>query len=92
MLRTFKATLRGDSLKWEDDAGQNLRSDRPVQVLVTILEEQLEEQPIAETNGRGQRMAAALEKLSQAQAFAGIDPVVWQRDVRQDRQLPLRDE
>ncbi len=92
MLRTFKATLKGDSLKWEDDTGQNLRSDRPVQVLVTILEEQLEEQPITETNGRGQRMAAALEKLSQAQAFAGIDPVVWQRDVRQDRQLPLRDE
>ncbi|MCC5628038.1 hypothetical protein [Nostoc sphaeroides] len=88
MLRTFKATLRGDSLKWEDDAGQNLRGDRPVQVLVTILEEQ----PIAETNGRGQPMAAALEKLSQAQAFAGIDPVVWQREVRQDRQLPLRDE
>jgi hypothetical protein len=37
-------------------------------------------------------MAAALEKLSQAQAFAGIDPVVWQRDVRQDRELPDRDE
>jgi hypothetical protein len=92
MLRTFKAILRGDSLKWEEDTGQNLRGDRPIQVLVTILEEQLEEQPITETNGRGKQMAAALEKLSQVQAFAGIDPVVWQRDVRQDRELPDRDE
>ena len=30
------------------------------------------------------------EKLAQAQAFAGIDPVAWQRDMRQDRELPGR--
>ncbi len=37
-------------------------------------------------------MAAALEKLAKAKAFAGINPVAWQRDVRQDRELPGRDE
>jgi hypothetical protein len=37
-------------------------------------------------------MAAVLEKLALAQAFAGIDPVAWQRDVRQDRELPGRNE
>lgn len=44
------------------------------------------------TKGRGQRMAAALKKLAQAQAFAEIDPVVWQEDVRQDRELPGRNQ
>ena len=57
-------------------------------MLVTILEEE----PMQEKNGRGQRMAAVLEKLAQAQAFAGIDPVAWQQDIRQDRELPGRDE
>jgi len=37
-------------------------------------------------------MAAVLEKLAQAQAFAEIDPVGWQWDVRQERQLPGRHE
>jgi hypothetical protein len=88
MLQTFRATLRGDLLEWGEEVGGNLRDDRPVQVLVTILEGE----PITEINGRGQRMAAALEKLAQAQAFAGTDPLLWQQDVRQDRELPGRDE
>lgn len=88
MLQTFKATLKGDSLEWAEKVRGNLRGDTPVQVLVTILEEE----PSLETKGRGQRMAAALEKLAQAQAFAGIDPVVWQQNVRQDRELPGRNE
>jgi hypothetical protein len=88
MLQTFRATLRGDLLEWGEEAQRLSEDDRPVQVLVTILEEK----PIQEGNGRGQQMAAVLEKLAQAQAFAGIDPVAWQRDVRQDRELPGRDE
>ncbi|RUS97958.1 hypothetical protein DSM106972_081770 [Dulcicalothrix desertica PCC 7102] len=88
MLQTFRATLRGDSLEWGEEVRGNLRDDSPVQVLVTILEEE----PSLKTKGRGQRMAAALEKLAQAQAFAGIDPVVWLSEVRQDRELPGRNE
>lgn len=88
MQKTFRATLRGDSLEWGEEVRGNLRDNSPVQVLVTILEEE----PVQETKGRGQRMAAALEKLAQAQAFAGIDPVVWQEDVRQDRELPGRNQ
>jgi hypothetical protein len=88
MLQTFRATLRGDLLEWGEEVQRLSGDDRPVQVLVTILEEK----PIQEENGRGQQMAAVLEKLAQAQAFAGIDPVAWQRDVRQDRELPGRDE
>ncbi|BDA70503.1 conserved hypothetical protein [Rivularia sp. IAM M-261] len=88
MLQTFRATLRGDSLEWAEEARGNLGNNSPVQVLVTILEEE----PVQQTKGRGQRMAAALEKLAEAQAFAGIDPVVWQQDMRQDRELPGRNE
>jgi hypothetical protein len=33
-------------------------------------------------------MAAALEKLAQRNPFRGIDPVAWQREIRQDK--PLR--
>ena len=86
MLKTFRATLRGDSLEWEEEVQRLSRDDRPVQVLVTILEEE----PIVQNNERGKRMAAVLEKLAQAQAFAGIEAVAWQQDVRQDRELPGR--
>ncbi|GAA6615178.1 hypothetical protein [Scytonema sp. NUACC26] len=88
MLQTFRATLRGNSLEWGEEVQCLFKDDRPVQVLVTILEEE----PTQEKNGRGQRMAAVLEKLAQAQAFAEIDPVAWQRDVRQDRELLGRNE
>lgn len=88
MLHTFRAILKGDSLEWEEEVRGLLRRDRPVPVLVTILEGE----HLQETHGRGQRMAAALEKLAQTQAFAGIDPVDWQREVRQERELPGRNE
>ncbi len=39
------------------------------------------------TRCRGEAMAAALEKLSRVNAFQGIDPVAWQRDIRQDKSL-----
>jgi hypothetical protein len=55
MLQTFRATLRGDSLEWEEEAGRNLGDNRPVQVLVTILEGQ----PIA------QRLGAAKQNPTQ---------------------------
>ena len=88
MLHTFKAILRGNSLEWGEEVRGLFRRDRPVQVLVTILEVE----HLQETHGRGQRMAAALEKLAQTQAFAGIEPVGWQREVRQERELPGRNE
>jgi hypothetical protein len=86
MLQTFRATLKGDLLEWREEVQRLSKDDAGVQVLVTILEEE----PMQEMNGRGQRMAAVLEKL--AQAFEGIDPAAWQQDMRQDRELPGRDE
>jgi hypothetical protein len=88
MLQTFRATLRGYLLEWGEEVQHFSKDDRPVQVLVTILEEEA----IQEKKGRGRSMADVLEKIAQSQDFSGIDPIAWQRDMRQDRELPGRDE
>jgi hypothetical protein len=88
MLRTFRAVLKGNWLEWQEEVNRWLQGDRSVQVLVTILDEE----PLAKTQGRGQEMAAVLEKLAQARAFSGIEPLMWQREVRQERELPGRSE
>jgi PHD/YefM family antitoxin component YafN of YafNO toxin-antitoxin module len=42
---------------------------------------------------RGQRMATVLEQLSQLPERTPIaDPLTWQREQRQDRTLPVRDD
>lgn len=41
---------------------------------------------------RGERMAAALAKLAKSSGLRAIkDPVLWQREMREDRSLPGRD-
>ncbi|PYJ03863.1 MAG: hypothetical protein DME25_11040 [Verrucomicrobia bacterium] len=89
MLSTLKAVVQGDKILWQEAVDNLLPSDRPVEVLVTILEGRprglsLEEQ--------GQRRVAALHKLVALNAFSGIqDPVQWQQETREDRSLPGRD-
>lgn len=62
-------------------------AQRPIAKLTKIAEDELPEQA-----GRGAMMAQILEQLAARNAFSEItDPVAWQRDVRQDRQLPGRD-
>jgi hypothetical protein len=54
---------------------------------VTILEEE------ATGERRGGQMAEALSKLAESGAFSAIDdPSEWQREIRQDRPLPGREE
>jgi hypothetical protein len=80
MLRTYKATLKGNCLEWSGDAPEHLPPEKEVHVYVTILDES--------TASQGQRMAAALEQLASIHALAEIaDPAVWEREVRQDRVL-----
>ncbi len=42
MLETYKAKIHGDKIEWETDAPKILRSDKAVEVFVTILEEDAE--------------------------------------------------
>jgi hypothetical protein len=85
VLRTYKAILQGDHVEWIDRPPE---VSRPVQVHITVLDEG------SETAGsRGQAMAAILETLAASGGLSGIaDPRAWQREVRQERALPDRNE
>ena len=86
MSRTYKAILKGDRLEWLDDAPKT--SDLPWQVCVTLLEEELEENTEISKRSRGREMAEILAKLARIHAVDSIiDPVAWQREIRQDRLL-----
>lgn len=82
MLKTFKAWLRGSRLEWIGEAPEFGR--QMLQVHVTLLDSK----PDLETKTRGRRMAEILEKLAATEGLSDIDPVLWQRETRQDRSLP----
>lgn len=82
MLKTYKAILRANRLEWSEGIPERLAEDRPVKVSVTILEGDAR---------AGEGMAEALEKLARLDAAPAIpDPVAWEREQREDRDLPGR--
>lgn len=84
--QTYRAVLRGDRVDWIDPPPQR---GAETEVQITLLQPESDE----ERRARGQRAAAALERLAAAGAFDGIeDPVAWQRETRQDRVLPGRED
>jgi glutamine amidotransferase-like uncharacterized protein len=85
MLRTHKAVLTGNHLEWTEDTPE--LSDRRQEVYVTFLENK----PESNKKIRGEKMAKALEKLSELKAFANVEPKTWQQAVRQDHPLPNRE-
>jgi hypothetical protein len=88
MLPTYRATLCGEQLQWEEANADRPSFTQSVKVLVTVLD-RVAEVPDRE---RGQRMAGALRKLSSRNALADIaDPGQWEREARQDRPLPGRE-
>lgn len=87
MLTTYEAVLRDNLIEWRRDAPRHLAPGKAVNVHVTVLDE-----PASAELSQGQRMAAALGKLAQAQALAGVDAGQWEREARTDRPLPGRDE
>ncbi len=90
VLTTYRAILRGNRLEWSGNERQHPPPDRPMAVYVTVLDEPVGE--VDANEGQGVRMAAALERLAEIHALAGVDdPVVWERETRQDRPLPGRD-
>ncbi|MBE9232242.1 hypothetical protein IQ231_11260 [Cuspidothrix issatschenkoi LEGE 03284] len=86
MLKTFNAILKNNSIEWIDKTPE-INLDGSFQVQVTFLEQ------ISTTTNKsnGQKMAAALRKISKKNIFAEIDPQKWQQEIRQDRSLPNRD-
>ena len=83
MAATYTGILRNNSIEWSPPAPE-LPADG-VRVQVTVLDAL----PVPE---QGQRMAAALDRLAAARALDGIgDPLAWERETRQERELPDRD-
>jgi hypothetical protein len=86
MDSTYKATVRGDRIEWEDDVPEEVRSRPALSVIVTIAEQTNEADKTA-----GRPMAAALERLAQQGGVRSIsEPVQWQREQRKDRNIPDR--
>ncbi|HYW11535.1 MAG TPA: hypothetical protein VE871_06240 [Longimicrobium sp.] len=85
-MQTYRAVLEGDHLEWIDAPPPRRRA----QVEVTLVQTESEE----ERRARGRRMARALQRAADAGgALAEIaDPVAWQREIRQDRPLPGRED
>ena len=90
MLNTYKAKLNGNHLEWSDEVPLEIRSGE-MDVLVTVLERNGSH--LAGKAERGKRMVAALERLAAMGGVPSIpDPVAWQREMREDRPLPGREE
>ena len=87
MQRIFEAILNGNLLEWANEVPK--QGDRPVRVYVTLQEERSS----LSAEFRRQRTVEILEKIAASNVYADInDPVEWQRELRQDRSLPGRDE
>ena len=87
MLQTFEAVLKGNILEWANEAPKE--SDRPLKVYVTLLEEDSS----LSADIRRQKVVEILQRIAETNALANVsDPAEWQRDLRQDRPLPSRDE
>lgn len=87
-MNTYKAVLKGNTLEWSDEAPDIVGSDQAISVHVTILDRTMLR---PQRQARGQKMAAALERLAAKKGIAIDDPSAWQQDVRQDRSLAERD-
>jgi hypothetical protein len=88
MLSTLKAVVEGNKIHWQEAVDNVLPGDRPVEVLVTVLDAPCDGVSAAE---HGRRRVAALQKLAALNSFSEItDPVKWQQETREERGLPDR--
>lgn len=89
MLTTLKATVVGNEIQWLEASEKAFPPNRSVPALITPLEEPPGNGSVQD---RAQRRITALKKLASINAFSGIsDPQAWQRETREDRELPGRE-
>lgn len=85
MSRTYEGVLRDSRIVWSREAPPRHQA---FHVRVTVLDDKA-----GEDASRGRRMAEALRRLAETDAFGGIaDPVAWQRQSRSERSLPGRED
>jgi hypothetical protein len=88
IARTYRAVLRGNQVEWIDTP-PDPEGPTPVSITLHI------PQPQSDEERRAQRQLAvdALNELAAAGGIASIpDPAAWEREIRQDRPLPGRED
>lgn len=89
MQTEYKAILTDDHLEWKGERPNFLLSGKPAEVVVTIPAVSSE----SSKEEMRRRRVAALERIAAAGGVPEIpDPVAWQREMREDRKLPGREE
>ena len=87
MLQTYSAILENNHLQWTNEEPEMQNTGRPITVLVTILDEVSDNNLSAKKEKLAQVMARMADRNSHSTI---IDPVVWQEEIRADRNLPGR--
>ncbi|EDN69589.1 conserved hypothetical protein [Beggiatoa sp. PS] len=89
MLQTYKAVLKDNHLEWLDEKNVSV-SSQPILVHVTLLEDE----PIPKPTFPSQSAVDILEEIACLNGAVSkiTDPVAWQREIRQDRPLPFRED
>lgn len=88
MFRTYKAIIKDNFVEWESDVNGQINPDSAVHVFITVLDDTVPPDDIVH---RGKCMISALNQLVKIHAFEDIaDPALWEREIRQERQLPGR--
>jgi hypothetical protein len=86
-MNTYKAKLKGNRIIWEDTPPEQSLTEAEIPVLITILRQN---EPESRKTASGPKMAEILERLAETGGVQGIsDPVLWQKETRKDRKLPL---
>ena len=89
MQTEYKAILTDDHLEWKGERPRVLVSGKPAEVVVTI--SAVATEPSKEEMRR--RRVAALRNIAAEGGIPSIpDAVAWQREMREDRKLPGREE
>jgi hypothetical protein len=89
MASTYKATLHGDRLEWRDEA-PDVPEDQDLDIIVEVVGSSRSSGE--EDAGRGARAAAALERIAAAGGPGIEDPLAWEREMREERPLPGRED
>ena len=87
--KTYSAILHGDRLEWLGEPPVETNDDGVVRVEVKILGSESHASSDVE---RRRRAVDALRRLAESGWDAPEDSVAWQREIREDRPLPGREQ
>ena len=89
MQTEYKAILTDDHLEWKGERPKFLVSGKPAEVVITIPAVSSE----SSKEEMRRRRVAALRNIAAEGGIPSIpDAVAWQREMREDRKLPGREE